>query len=62
MARAGDRLVGHRAAGDQGTPAYIIATGIDITERKRLEQAFSRSVSASSGGSARICTTDWASI
>lgn len=25
--------------GDHGTPAYIIATGIDITERKRLEQA-----------------------
>ncbi len=25
--------------GDNGTPAYIIATGIDITERKRLEQA-----------------------
>jgi PAS domain S-box-containing protein len=25
--------------GDRGTPAYIIATGIDITERKRLEQA-----------------------
>ncbi len=24
---------------DHGTPAYIIATGIDITERKRLEQA-----------------------
>ena len=26
-------------AGDKGTPAYVIATGIDITERKRLEQA-----------------------
>src|ERR1700734_633336 len=25
--------------GDDGTPAYIIATGIDITERKRLEKA-----------------------
>ncbi len=25
--------------GDRGAPAYIIATGIDITERKRLEQA-----------------------
>ncbi len=25
--------------GDRGTPAYIIATGMDITERKRLEQA-----------------------
>ncbi len=25
--------------GDHGTPAYVIATGIDITERKRLEQA-----------------------
>ena len=25
--------------GDHGTPAYIIATGMDITERKRLEQA-----------------------
>ncbi len=25
--------------GDHGTPAYIIATGVDITERKRLEQA-----------------------
>ena len=25
--------------GDQGSPAYIIATGMDITERKRLEQA-----------------------
>ncbi len=24
---------------DHGTPAYIIATGMDITERKRLEQA-----------------------
>jgi PAS domain S-box-containing protein len=26
-------------AGEDGTPAYIIATGIDITERKRLEKA-----------------------
>src|ERR1700691_2530239 len=25
--------------GEDGTPAYIIATGIDITERKRLEKA-----------------------
>ena len=25
--------------GDKGTPAYVIATGIDITERKRLEHA-----------------------
>lgn len=25
--------------GDDGTPAYIIATGLDITERKRLETA-----------------------
>jgi PAS domain S-box-containing protein len=25
--------------GEQGTPAYMIATGIDITERKRLEKA-----------------------
>jgi PAS domain S-box-containing protein len=25
--------------GEHGTPAYIIATGIDITERKRLEKA-----------------------
>ena len=25
--------------GDRGTPAYVIATGVDITERKRLEQA-----------------------
>jgi PAS domain S-box-containing protein len=25
--------------GEKGTPAYIIATGIDITERKRLEKA-----------------------
>jgi PAS domain S-box-containing protein len=25
--------------GDHGAPAYIIATGIDITERKRLEEA-----------------------
>ena len=25
--------------GESGTPAYIIATGIDITERKRLEKA-----------------------
>src|ERR1700724_2705410 len=25
--------------GERGTPAYIIATGIDITERKRLEKA-----------------------
>jgi PAS domain S-box-containing protein len=25
--------------GDKGSPAYIIVTGIDITERKRLEQA-----------------------
>jgi len=25
--------------GDRATPAYVIATGVDITERKRLEQA-----------------------
>ena len=28
-----------RLPAGQGTPAYIIATGIDITERKRLEKA-----------------------
>ena len=28
--------------GDRGAPAYIIATGIDITERKRLEEAILR--------------------
>ena len=33
-------MVGHHCCPEtKGTPAYIIATGIDITERKRLEQA-----------------------
>src|SRR5277367_3524131 len=32
-------MVKHILPGDDGTPAYIIATGIDITERKRLEKA-----------------------
>ena len=30
---------GTALAGEKGEPAYIIATGIDITERKRLEKA-----------------------
>ena len=34
----------------------------DITERKRLEKEISKSASASSGASARICTTGCASI
>ena len=40
---------------------YIIATGIDITEREQLEKAILKSARASSGASARICTTAWAS-
>jgi PAS domain S-box-containing protein len=43
VARNGERHLiawsGTALPGDDGTPAYIIATGIDITERKRLEQA-----------------------
>ncbi len=43
VTRDGSRRViswsGTALPGDQGTPAYIIATGMDITERKRLEQA-----------------------
>ena len=43
LSRNGDRHLiawsGTTLPGDKGTPAYVIATGIDITERKRLEQA-----------------------
>ncbi len=43
VARNGERHLiawsGTALPGDKGTPSYIIATGIDITERKRLEQA-----------------------
>src|SRR5580693_5344369 len=43
VARDGSRrLIAWSSAilpGEDGTPAYIIATGIDITERKRLEKA-----------------------
>jgi len=43
VARDGSRRLiawsGTILPGEDGTPAYIIATGIDVTERKRLEKA-----------------------
>jgi PAS domain S-box-containing protein len=43
VTRDGSRRViswsGTALPGDRGNPSYIIATGMDITERKRLEQA-----------------------
>ena len=43
VSRNGERHLiawsGTALPGDKGKPAYVIATGIDITERKRLEQA-----------------------
>jgi PAS domain S-box-containing protein len=43
VSRNGERHLiawsGTALPGEKGTPAYIIATGIDITERKRLEHA-----------------------
>lgn len=43
VSRNGERHLiawsGTTLPGDHGSPAYVIVTGIDITERKRLEQA-----------------------
>ena len=44
---------------EDGTPAYIIATGIDITERKRLEKAILEISAKNNAALGKICTTAW---